>query len=144
MGTTPTAIHRFVDYYAGLDKQSPSALAGLYASDAILIDPFGEHRGLPEIQRYFAHLLARVAYCRFAIDPPLCDEARFAVSWTMHWSHPKVAGGEGLSLPGCSVVDLKNDLIIRQRDYYDAGEMLYEHLPLLGWAVRSVKRRVRP
>lgn len=144
MGTTPTAIHRFVDYYAGLDKQPPSALAGLYASDAILIDPFGEHRGLPEIQRYFAHLLASVTSCRFAIDPPLCDEARFAVGWTMHWSHPKVAGGEGLSLPGCSVVDLKNDLIIRQRDYYDAGEMLYEHLPLLGWAVRSVKRRVRP
>ncbi|HIE6685020.1 TPA: nuclear transport factor 2 family protein, partial [Klebsiella pneumoniae] len=25
----------------------------------------------------------------------------------------------------------------------DAGEMIYEHLPLLGWAVRGVKRRVR-
>ncbi|VEB96437.1 SnoaL-like domain [Cedecea lapagei] len=144
MSTTPSAIHRFVDYYAGLDKQSPPALFGLYDRDATLIDPFGEHRGLAEIQRYFAHLLANVAYCRFSIDTPLCDGARFAVSWTMHWSHPKVDGGAALSLPGCSIVDIHNELIVRQRDYYDAGEMLYEHLPLLGWAVRSVKRRVRP
>lgn len=40
-------------------------------------------------------------------------------------------------------MDIQDDLIIRQRDYYDAGEMIYEHLPLLGWAVRGVKRRVR-
>jgi hypothetical protein len=41
------------------------------------------------------------------------------------------------------VVETENDLITRQRDYYDAGEMIYEHLPLLGWAVRGVKRRVK-
>jgi hypothetical protein len=51
--------------------------------------------------------------------------------------------GEPLELPGCSVVDTENDLITHQRDYYDAGEMIYEHLPLLGWAVRGVKRRVK-
>ena len=59
----------------------------------------------------------------FAIDTPLCDDQRFAVTWTMHWSHPRIAGGETLALPGCSMVDI-------------AGEMIYEHLPLLGWAGR--------
>lgn len=41
------------------------------------------------------------------------------------------------------MVETHGEKIFRQRDYYDAGEMLYEHLPLLGWAVRGVKRRVR-
>lgn len=45
-------------------------------------------------------------------------------------------------LPGCSVVDMRDDRIVRQRDYYDAGEMIYEHLPILA-AVRGVKRRVK-
>lgn len=40
------------------------------------------------------------------------------------------------------MVETEHGLITRQRDYYDAGEMIYEHLPLLGWAVRGVKRRV--
>lgn len=143
MRAPSSVIDRFVDYYASLDRQPVPALAGLYDVHAVLVDPFGEHNGLFAIQRYFSHLLANVNACRFAIDPPLCETGRFAVTWTMYWSHPRIAGGEIRSLPGCSMVETHGEKIFRQRDYYDAGEMLYEHLPLLGWAVRHVKRRVR-
>jgi hypothetical protein len=40
------------------------------------------------------------------------------------------------------MVEIQGEKIIRQRDYYDAGQMIYEHLPLLGWVVRGIKRRV--
>lgn len=143
MRAEPSVIDRFVDYYAGLDRQAISELAGLYDKHAVLIDPFGEHSGLPAIQSYFSHLLAKVNTCRFAIVPPLGDAGKFAVTWTMYWSHPRVASGEMLALPGCSLVESDGEKILRQRDYYDAGQMIYEHLPLLGWAVRGVKRRVR-
>ncbi|MEH0885290.1 nuclear transport factor 2 family protein [Enterobacter sp. UNJFSC 003] len=143
MSTLPSVICRFVDYYDTLDAQPPSALAALYHPDATLIDPFGEHHGLFALQRYFTHLLANIENCRFTTDSPFVSERRFAVTWVMHWSHPRIAGGAPLELPGCSVADIENDLIVRQRDYYDAGEMIYEHLPVLGWAVRGVKRRVK-
>lgn len=143
MSTISTVIDRFVNYYTALDNQPHAAMTALYHPDAELIDPFGSHQGLFAIQRYFTHLLVNVSHCRFAIDAPLFDENRFVVTWTMHWSHPKIAGGEALSLPGCSVVTVQDGQVIRQRDFYDAGEMLYEHIPVLGWAVRSVKRRVR-
>ncbi|CAM6944533.1 TPA: nuclear transport factor 2 family protein [Enterobacter hormaechei subsp. xiangfangensis] len=143
MSTLPSVISRFVDYYATLDTQPPSALAGIYRADATLIDPFGEHSGVFAIQRYFTHLLANVQHCRFTVDAPLRQIDRFVVTWMMHWSHPRIAGGAMRQLPGCSVVDMRDDRIVRQRDYYDAGEMIYEHLPILGWAVRGVKRRVK-
>lgn len=143
MSTMSSVIDRFVDYYSELDNQPPTALTALYHPDAVLIDPFGHHQGLFAIQRYFTHLLVNVTHCRFAIDAPLSDAHRFVVTWTMHWSHPRIAGGEPLSLPGCSVVTVQDDQVIHQCDYYDGGEMLYEHLPVLGWAIRSVKRRVR-
>ena len=143
MSPSPSVLSRFTEYYAMLDTQPPSALAALYHANAVLIDPFGQHRGLSAIQGYFSHLLANVARCRFDIDTPVCNAQRFAVAWTMHWSHPRIAGGETLALPGCSVVDIAGEQVLHQRDYYDAGEMIYEHLPLLGWAVRGVKRRVR-
>jgi hypothetical protein len=28
------------------------------------------------------------------------------------------------------------------RDYYDAGSMLYEHIPLMGYAIRKIKKKV--
>ena len=142
MSPSPSIISRFSTYYATLDTQPPSALAALYHTNAVLIDPFGQHQGLSAIQGYLSHLLANVDHCRFTLDAPLCEGQRFAVAWTMHWSHPRLAGGKALQLAG-SVVTVEDERIIHQRDYYDAGEMLYEHLPLLGWAVRGAKRRVR-
>ena len=84
MSTLPSVVSRFVEYYSALDSQPPSALVGLYHSDATLIDPFGEHDGIFALQRYFTHLLANVENCRFTIDPPLCSENRFVVTWVMH------------------------------------------------------------
>jgi len=138
----PSIINRFVHYYAGLDSQPASALAMLYHPDGELIDPFGKHHGLAAIQRYFTHLLENVDDCRFEIAAPIGDGHRFAVTWTMHWAHRRIAKGQPLTLAGCSTLDIRDDLIICQRDYYDAGEMLYDHLPLLGWAIGVVKRRM--
>ncbi|HKS32105.1 MAG TPA: nuclear transport factor 2 family protein [Enterobacteriaceae bacterium] len=143
MSSISSVIDRFVNYYTALDTQPQSAMTALYHPEAELIDPFGSHQGLFAIRRYFTHLLVNVSHCRFDIDAPLADEHRFVVTWTMHWSHPKIGGGEPLALPGCSVVTVQDGQVIRQRDFYDGGEMLYEHIPVLGWAVRSVKRRVR-
>lgn len=143
MSATTPVISRFINYYAELDIQPPSALVELYDPGATLVDPFGKHEGLPAIERYFSCLLANVVYCRFSVDPPICHNHRVVVTWTMRWSHPRIAGGEALALEGCSLVDIQNNLIVRQRDYYDAGEMIYERIPFLGCAVRAVKRRVR-
>jgi len=141
MSTLPAIINRFVDYYSELDSQPISALAELYHPEAQLTDPFGKHQGLLALQRYFSRLMTHVEHCRFTVDPPLCDGQRFSVTWTMHWAHPKISAGKSLVLSGCSMVELEGHLIRSQRDYYDAGEMLYEHLPLLGWAIRCVKGR---
>lgn len=142
MSSTPSVITQFIQYYTDMDSEPLSILADLYHPDAVLTDPFGQHQGLPDIQRYFAQLLANVGHCRFAVDSPLVQGQQFAVSWVMDFSHPRLSGGKTLQLPGCSMVHIQDQMIIRQRDYYDAGEMLYEHLPVLGWAIRNVKKRV--
>ncbi|QYM94049.1 nuclear transport factor 2 family protein [Dickeya zeae] len=153
MSTLQLVFDEFADFYASLATQPLERLSALYHPDAVLADPFGQHQGLPAIQRYFSSLLENTRYCYFTVDTPLFDAQRFAVSWTMHWSHPRIAGGNMLSLAGCSLIDVQHHQqhhqhpplarITRQRDYYDAGEMLYEHLPVLGWAIRQVKKRVR-
>ena len=46
-------------------------------------------------------------------------------------------------LDGASHLRLADNRIAYQRDYYDLGAMLYEHIPLLGGAVRAVKARLK-
>lgn len=142
MSNTPSVITQFIKYYTDMDSEPLSGLADIYHPDAVLTDPFGQHQGLADIQRYFGQLLTSVRHCHFTVEPPLVQDQQFAVSWVMDFSHPRLSGGQTLLLPGCSMVQIQDQLIIRQRDYYDAGEMLYEHLPLLGWVIRSVKKRL--
>ena len=143
MSTMPSIITKFIDYYAELENQPSLALTTIYHLDAELTDPFGKHQGLSAIQNYFSQLLTNVKHCHFVTDSLMYKDNQFTVTWTMSWSHPRISGGKTLLLEGCSIVEIQNDLIIRQRDYYDAGEMLYEHLPLVGWAIRKIKRRLR-
>lgn len=143
MSSIQAVIDRFAGFYTALDAAPLDELAALYHTDAVLIDPFGQHVGLQAIRGYFSHLLENVQRCHFDIDEPLGGEERFAVTWVMHWSHPRVAGGKALALPGSSFVLVRDERIVQQRDYYDAGDMIYEHLAVLGWVIRQVKRRVR-
>ncbi|MFH7127067.1 nuclear transport factor 2 family protein [Klebsiella pneumoniae] len=121
MSTSPSVIRRFVEYYAGLDAQPPAALAALYHPDATLSDPLVSIRGCSPFSATLPICWPTWEQCRFTIDTPLCDGQRFAVTWTMHWSHPRIAGGETSALPGCSVVDIAGEQVLHQRDYYDAG-----------------------
>jgi len=143
MSTMPSIIAKFIDYYTEMESHPPLALTTLYHLEAELTDPFGKHQGLFAIESYFTQLLSNVKHCHFAINSLIHNDHQFTVTWTMSWSHPRISGGKTLLLEGCSIVEIESELIIRQRDYYDAGEMLYEHIPLLGWAIRQVKRRLR-
>ncbi|STD20313.1 Uncharacterised protein [Enterobacter asburiae] len=144
MSTLPSVVSRFVEYYAALDSQPPSALVGLYHSNATLIDPFGEHDGIfrasallhPSAgQRRALPFFHR--YAAMQREPVCCDLGNALVA---------SAHCRGESRSNCRDVRWWTRKAIssrHQRDYYDAGEMIYEHLPLLGWAVRGVKRRVK-
>ncbi|HBN88343.1 MAG TPA: nuclear transport factor 2 family protein, partial [Rheinheimera sp.] len=36
----------------------------------------------------------------------------------------------------------QNELITYHRDYYDLTEMVYQHLPIIGWLTAKVKQRM--
>jgi hypothetical protein len=44
-------------------------------------------------------------------------------------------------VPGVTLLRF-GDRITHQRDHFDAGALVYEHVPLLGALVRLVKRRL--
>ena len=45
-------------------------------------------------------------------------------------------------LPGVSYLTFEDGKIREQRDYYDLGAMLYEHVPLVGYVIDKIKQRL--
>lgn len=142
MNTLPSVISKCIDFYSDLNSEKIALLPLIYHQQIELVDPLGQHQGIAALETYFRSLLARTSHCRFIIDKCFSQDQQTCLNWIMSYSHPKLAKGRALELAGCSIIHVQQDKIIRQRDYYDMGAMLYEHVPLLGTVIKGLKVRV--
>jgi hypothetical protein len=53
-------------------------------------------------------------------------------------------GGKPILLQGNSYIKFSDDnLVVYHRDYFDMGEFIYEHVPVIGWIIKKVKAKLR-
>lgn len=140
-------LHAFASRFAALDKDNLARLGELYSTDALFVDPLHEIRGLATLQRYFAELYANVRDLHFEFHG--CDALREGgnegegyLRWTLSYRHPRLAGGRLIRVEGCSHLLWRDGKVYRHRDYFDAGALLYEHLPVFGTLIAWLKRRL--
>ncbi len=136
-------LDTFLTTFNRLDKTSLSLLDIIYHPDIRFVDPAHTLNGLPALREYFSSLYENVRSIRFAFDPPIQSDSRAVVTWTLHMVHPRLAKGRPVAVEGCSCLTFASDgRVIRHRDYFDLGAMIYEHLPLVGSLIRTVKTRL--
>ena len=135
-------LHRFARTFSELNAGNLQRLGELYSEDILFRDPLHEVRGLSQVRRYFEELYANVSELRF--DFYGFDEVRQGegyLRWTMSYRHPRLKRGGLIRVEGCSHL-LWNAKVHQHRDYFDAGALLYENLPVMGTAIRWLKGRL--
>ncbi|SOE51833.1 FIG002994: Putative transcriptional regulator [plant metagenome] len=135
-------LQDFARRFADLDADTLDRLPTLYTDDVRFRDPLHEIQGIQALHAYFEKLYANVESLRF--DFQGMDEVRAGegyLRWVMTYRHPRIARGEPVQVEGCSHL-LWRDKVHAHRDYFDAGALLYEHLPLLGGAISLLKGRL--
>ncbi|GGD11542.1 nuclear transport factor 2 family protein [Halopseudomonas salina] len=134
---------RFAQIFASLDKTNLSRVGEIYTPDVHFTDPLHEVHGLRAMQAYFGELYANVEDLQFEFHQcQSVTEGQGLLRWTMTYRHPRLAGGGPISVEGCSCIYFRDDLVYRHIDYFDAGALLYEHVPLLGKIIRWLKGRL--
>ncbi|MBH8611622.1 nuclear transport factor 2 family protein [Pseudomonas mohnii] len=135
-------LRQFAQRFAQLDKDNLQRLGELYTDDVRFTDPLHEVQGLGQLRGYFAELYANVSELRFDFHGfDQIAEGEGYLRWVMSYRHPRLAGGRLIRVDGCSHLRWR-DKVYCHRDYFDAGALLYEHLPVLGRAIAWLKRRM--
>lgn len=134
------ALDNFVRVYQQLGKDNLASLAEAYSPDVIFQDPWHKLQGLAALQAYFTNLYTNLSYCRFTIHQLQEHTNSAFVVWQMDYAHPRLNRGKNIKVDGVSHLQFA-EKVTYQRDYADMGQMLYEHVPLLGAAIRFLKRR---
>ncbi|MCF5842510.1 nuclear transport factor 2 family protein [Aeromonas veronii] len=136
-------LARFIGLYQQLNKQQLHRLPEVYAEQVVFTDPAHRIEGLAALGDYFAALYQRLAYCRFVITSQQQQGQQAWLGWTMTFSHPRLRGGEPVTVEGATRLEFDEvGKVCQHRDYFDLGAMLYEQLPLLGPVVRAIKGRL--
>ena len=135
-------LRQFAQRFAQLDKDNLQRLGELYTDDVRFTDPLHEVQGLGQLRGYFAELYANVNELRFDFHGfDQIAEGEGYLRWVLSYRHPRLAGGRLIRVDGCSHLRWR-DKVYCHRDYFDAGALLYEHLPVLGRAIAWLKRRM--
>lgn len=135
-------LQAFLDFYNSLSANGLDAIADYYAEQVQFIDPVHEINSRSALQHYLAHGYQRLNYARFTPVSGLCQGERGFLSWQMRFSHPAFAKGQEILVHGSTELAWQDGRICYHRDYYDLTEMVYQHIPVLGWLTRQVKQKI--
>lgn len=135
-------LESFARRFASLDAASLNRLDELYSPNVRFQDPLHRLDGLAELRRYFESLYANVLELRYDFHgfDEVADGCGY-LRWTLHFRHPRLARGASIALEGCSHLRW-GERVDFHRDYFDAGALLYEHLPVMGGVIGWLKRRL--
>jgi hypothetical protein len=134
-------IEQFKQLYKTFSSETPAQLPKLYHATVTFKDPIHELNGIAALTHYFANFCKPDTQYRFEFTNELVTHDQAFFQWKMHYAHAQLANGKNLQLNGGTLIKF-NTHIIYHEDFYDMGAMIYQHIPILGWAVGKINARV--
>ncbi len=129
-------------YFESLSLESVPDLAKHYASTAYFKDPFNEVCGRDAIETVFRQMFANLDAPAFAIQEMWARDGSTVFLWEFTF---RFRGKDTAQqcFTGMSLLRFDGEgKVIHHRDYWDAAEEIYEKFPLIGSALRWIKRRI--
>lgn len=138
-----TLLDNFKNLYQSLNKDTIESgiIERVYSHDMVFKDTFHEFNNRNDFVNYCHSIYENVKYSHFDFHETMISPEQAMLTWTMHYAHPKLNGGDDIAVKGSSHIKFKDQVYYHQ-DYIDGGELLYEHIPVLSWVIKKLKSRM--
>lgn len=139
------ALARFARFFSDFSPDKVERLVDqTYAAEVWFNDTLKTLNGRDALRAYLKHSAEAVQSCRVEILDTLSnDRGDYYVRWTMVIRFKRFKPGQDTQTIGMSHLRFNRDGLVRlHQDYWDSTAGLFEHIPLLGAAIRAIKRRV--
>jgi steroid Delta-isomerase len=129
-------LDAYIAFFENIRRDNLGELDALVTPDVRFKDPFNDVAGVDAMRACLAMAFDH-GTPRFTVK----DRARGAHGAYLLWHYDN---GAGFAFDGMSEIRLADDgRIAAHIDHWDAGEHLYLKLPVLGWLVGLVRKRLK-
>lgn len=136
------AVSRFESLYGDLSPENVTANARkTYAPEAWFNDTIATEIGIDAIEKYLLKTAEGTESVQAKVNDVAVSGADCYVRWTMVVRAKGLAGGQPVTTEGVSHLRFdKEGRIVLHQDFWNPADGIYQHLPLLGPAIRYVNR----
>lgn len=135
------AIDKLKAMFAELGPDIAMDLDGVYTEDMTFEDPFHKVEGRENLRAYFGRMNSNIKTCTFDFIDTVHQGDQAFLTWKMTLVTKRGPRGPVVVL-GATHVKIEGEQISYHRDYFDAAELVYEHVPLVGSAIRAIRKRM--
>lgn len=130
--------------FNNFNKETLHLADDFYDPDVVFRDPIVELKGRDALKAYYAEMYENVTSVRFDFSGGIEKDEEVVAFWTMEFRAKGLKGGEPILLDGASHIRFggESGKAIYHRDYFDAGALVYENIPVLGAIIRYAKNRL--
>jgi steroid delta-isomerase len=134
------ALERYIAFLEGLTPEGLDRLGEVCAPGVRFRDPFNEVEGLERYRQVLQRMYEDVPAITFRVSASAVGEELCFLRWQFSGT---TSGGRPLEIEGVSEVAFDAEgLVTLHRDFWDAGQVLYEKLPLIGALLRAIRRKL--
>lgn len=139
------ALERFQGFFSSFSPERVKTLVPLtYAEDVYFNDTLKTVRGRVALQHYLEESAAAVADCRVdVLDVIRTTEHEHLIRWRMMIRFKRFKRGQDTWTVGMSHLRFNADgLVVYHQDYWNAADGIYRHIPVLGWMIEAIQKRL--
>ena len=133
-------FREIADWFEALTPLSLKSIDSVYDKLSSFRDPFNDIVGIDKIQAIYQHMFDQLVEPRFKVTRIVEQGLESFMAWEFTFQ----LSGKSYRIAGCThfVIDPDTRLVIIHRDYWDAAQELYEKLPVLGWVLQRLRKRL--
>lgn len=135
----PDSMATIAAFLNGLAPEKLENLGDVYSPGVEFENPLHQTRGIAALRGVYGHLLQQFKDASMTVIDTHGDDRTGFLLWTMRYRFR----GKERTISGTSHLKFAPDgRVLVQRDYWDASFPVYGEFPVMGWAMRGLKRLV--
>lgn len=128
-------------FYEQFGVEVLSRLDQCYTADVEFRDPVHTLHGCLAVRHYLQRMATSLTHYRIRYLDEVIGPHTAYLTWEMDYAHRSLQGGKLITVRGMTQLKF-TDKVYYHEDSYDLGALLYEQVPVLGFAARTLKHRL--